>query len=109
MLRIETEERGDHCTIALHGSIAGEWVPLLDRYWRRIADSAPAARVKAVLTDVSFIDPDGERLLERMCRSGVELVASGCMNRHLIARIRRRCERAAEADAKPHGRETIVR
>lgn len=30
----------------------------------------------------------GERLLERTWRRGVEFVASGCMNRHVVERIR---------------------
>jgi hypothetical protein len=93
MLRIETELDGDNCTLALHGSLAGEWVPLLERHWRGVVDQAPSATVTAVLTDVSFIDRDGERLLERMWRRGVEMVASGCMNRHVIDSVRRRCER----------------
>ncbi len=88
MLRIEYEQHGGHFAIVLHGSIAGEWVSLLDRYWRSIVEDLPSARVNVVLTDVSFIDHDGERLLERMWRRGVELEAYGCMNRHVIDKIR---------------------
>jgi hypothetical protein len=44
--------------------------------------------VKLEVTDVSFIDQDGERRLERVWREGVELETSGCMNRHVIDRIR---------------------
>jgi hypothetical protein len=88
MLRIVTEQHGERHTISLHGRLAGEWVPLLDRYWRHLADSVPSARVTAVLSDVSFIDAAGERLLERMWQSGVEFEASGCMNRHVVDRIR---------------------
>ncbi len=93
MLRIEYEQQADRYAIVLHGSIAGEWVSLLDRYWRSIADSVPSPRIKVVLTDVSFIDHEGERLLEQMWREGVELEACGCMNRHLIDRIRARRRR----------------
>ena len=91
MLRIEIEQHDDLVTIALHGSVAGDWVALLDRCWQRIADTLPSPKVKTVLTDVSFIDADGEQLLERMSRGGVELVGTGCMNRHVIDRIGRRC------------------
>ncbi len=88
MLRIGYEQAEGHCAIVLQGRIAGEWVSLLDRSWRSVAGDMPSARVKVVLTDVSFIDRDGERLLERMWREGVELEANGCMNRHVIDRIR---------------------
>jgi hypothetical protein len=87
MLRIVTEQHGERYTLSLHGRLADEWVPLLDRYWRHLADSVPSARVTAVLSDVSFIDAAGERLLERMWERGVEFEASGCMNRHVVDRI----------------------
>ncbi len=95
MLRIESERNDGHYAIVLHGSIAGEWVSLLDRYWRSIGDDLPSARIKVVLNDVSFIDRHGEQLLERMWRQGVELEAYGCMNRHVIDRIRMRSRRPA--------------
>ena len=88
MLKIEYERHDGHYAIVLHGSVAGEWVSLLDRYWRSIAEDVPSASINVVLTDVSFIDHDGERLLERMWREGVELEAHGCMNRHVIDNIR---------------------
>ncbi len=90
MLRIETEQQGETYTITLHGSIADQWVPLLERHWRSIADNLPAAKVTTVLSDVAFIDWNGERLLERMWRRGVDLVATGCLNRHVIDRIQSR-------------------
>ena len=88
MLRIEYEGHDGRYAIVLHGSIAGEWVSLLERYWRAIAEDVPSERIKVVLTDVSFIDAEGERLLEQMWRHGAELEAHGCMNRHVIDNIR---------------------
>jgi hypothetical protein len=101
MLRIGYAQDDGHCAIVLEGSVAGEWVSLLDRTWRSIADDTPPARIKVVLTDVSFIDRDGERLLERMWREGVELEASGCMNRHVIDRIR--AQRGRPGGRRPEG------
>lgn len=89
MLRIVTEQHGDLYKISLHGKLAGEWVPLLERYWQCLAEKVSAARITTVLSDVPFIDADGQRLLQRMARCGVDLIATGCMNRHLIDRIRK--------------------
>lgn len=97
MLRIESERHADRHAIVLHGSIAGEWVSLLDRYWRSMADDVSSARIDVVLTDVVFIDHDGERLLERMWREGVELEACGCLNRHVIDKIRAQRRRPVRA------------
>jgi len=87
MLRIMTEQHGDAFTLSLHGSVTGEWVAVLERYWQQIAESIPTARIKAILTDVSFIDDAGRRLLARMWQRGVEFAGAGCSNRHVLEQI----------------------
>jgi ABC-type transporter Mla MlaB component len=84
MLRIDIEQHGDDFLVALHGSIAGDWVPLLERHWRSITEKVPTASVSMSLSDVSFVDAAGVRLLDEMARAGVRFEASGCMNRHLV-------------------------
>jgi hypothetical protein len=105
MLRIVTEQRGDEYRVSLHGKLAGEWVGVLERYWRSIVDLVPSARVVTTLSDVSFIDADGERLLEQMWRQGTDLQASGCMNRYVIDKIRDRVPAGPDLKAAPatHG------
>lgn len=104
MLRIVTEQHGDVYTISLHGKLAGEWVAELGRYWRSIVESVPCAKITAVLLDVSFIDVEGEHLLERMWRSGTKLVASGCMTRYVIDKIQGRPPAGAEGGGESsHG------
>jgi hypothetical protein len=90
MLRIVTEQHGERYTMTLHGKVAGEWVQVLDRCWRSLLESVPAACVTTILSDVSFVDAQGEQLLKRMWKTGVRLVASGCMNRHMVERIQGR-------------------
>jgi anti-anti-sigma regulatory factor len=81
MLRVITKQWGDTYRLELHGILGGDWVPLLEQQWRAIAHDVPSARVTIVLSDVDFIDSDGERLLRSMAVAGVEFVVSGCMNR----------------------------
>jgi hypothetical protein len=101
MLRIVTEQCGDACTISLHGRLAGEWVALLDHEWRCIVDSVPWAKVTAVLSEVSFINVDGEELLARMWRRGVEFVGSGCMNQYVIDKIQGKSAPAGKGKRRP--------
>ena len=54
------------------------------QHWRSIMRALPSAKVTLVLSNVDFIDPDGERLLQRMADDGVEFVVAGCMNRYVI-------------------------
>jgi hypothetical protein len=41
-----------------------------------------------VLSNVDFIDSDGERLLQRMAEDGVDFVVAGCMNRYVIENLK---------------------
>ncbi len=76
MLRLITVRHGGGYRLELHGTLGGEWVPLLEKHWRALRNGAPAA-VTVVLSDVDFIDADGERLLRRMADSDVQFEVSG--------------------------------
>lgn len=88
MLRVITERQGDRYKLDLHGTLGGEWVAVLEQHWRSIMDSVPSARLTLVLSNVDFIDPDGEQLLHRMAHGDVEFVVAGCMNRYVIDRLK---------------------
>jgi hypothetical protein len=88
MLRVVTVKRGRVHRLLLHGVLGGEWVPLLEQHWRAIVDGVGPARVTVVLSNVDYLDRDGERLLRRMADAGVRFVVSGCLNRYLVDRLR---------------------
>jgi hypothetical protein len=87
MLRIITEQRGATWRLELHGSIAGDWIAVLERHWRDILTATSSATVIVGLSNVAFIDRDGEALLRSMAESGVEFDAAGCMNRYVLEKI----------------------
>ncbi len=84
MLRVITERQGDRYRLDLHGTLGGEGVAVLKQHWRSIMDDLPSAKVTLVLSNVDFIDRDGEQLLHRMADNHVEFVVAGCMNRYVI-------------------------
>jgi len=89
MLRIETKQLANGVRIDLHGTLGGEWVPLVEQHWRSIVDGGdPAQRVTIGLSDVDFIDVSGARLLRRMADTGAEFVVAGCMNRYVVETLR---------------------
>jgi len=88
MLRVITERHGDTYTLDLHGRLGGEWVAVLEQHWRSIVHDEPSAKVRVVLSNVDFIDPDGARLLRGMARDGVELIAAGCLIRYVVDSLR---------------------
>lgn len=87
MLRIITEQRGDTFYLDLHGTVAGEGLATLEQHWRGIVEKVPSAVVNVGLSNVVFIDTQGERLLRRMAQCGVEFDAAGCLNRYVIETI----------------------
>ena len=87
MLRIITEQRGTTYRLELHGTVTGAWIAVLERHWREILDRVPSAMVSIGLSNVAFIDSDGEQLLRRIAASGVEFDGTGCMNRYVIEKI----------------------
>jgi len=89
MLRVNVERRGNRYRLVLHGVLGAEWVPLVEEQWRAIRARAPLAAVTLVMSDVEFIDAEGERLLRRMAEGGVEFIVSGCLNRHVIEKVQR--------------------
>lgn len=84
MLRVITERQGNRYRLDLHGTVGGDWVRVLEQHWRAIMDAVPSATVTVVLSNVDFIDPDGEQLLQRMADDDVAFVVAGCMNRYVI-------------------------
>jgi hypothetical protein len=88
MLRVITEKQGDRYRLDLHGTLGGEWVSVLEQHWRSIMDDVPSAKLTLVLSNVDFIDPDGEQLLHRIADDDVEFVVAGCMNRYVIDRLK---------------------
>jgi hypothetical protein len=87
MLRVITRQFGDGYRLELYGMLGGEWVRLLEELWRAILADLPSATVTVVLSDVEFIDPEGEGLLRRMADGGVAFEVSGCMNRYVIEKL----------------------
>jgi hypothetical protein len=87
MLRIITKQQGTVYRLELHGTIAGQWIAVLERHWRDIVNTVPSANIAVGLSNVVFIDRDGEELLRRMVERGVNLDGAGLMNRYVIEKI----------------------
>ena len=79
MLRIITTES----KLTLHGQLAGPWVQELKVAWNeslRVVD----------LTDVTFVDEAGARVLCAMKDAGVKFVARGVDTKHLLDDLKRK-------------------
>lgn len=93
MLKITSEPKPEGTRIKLEGKLAGPWVNELERSWHVAAEGKNAAQITLDLTDVTFIDAEGRRLLAWMCEQGARFHACGCMTRSIIEQIRQDCAR----------------
>jgi anti-anti-sigma regulatory factor len=88
MLKITLHSVTGVTVFGLAGKLAGRWVEELDRYWRSTVGPKRDGPVRVDLSSVTFIDEQGKELLKTMHQDGVELVASGCLNRCIVDTIR---------------------
>ena len=93
MLRIthaqtETEQRWTLC-----GQLTGPWVAELRACWGHSREVADSVHTVVNLSDVTFIDESGEKLLWEMRSSGVEFVAAGIDTKHLLKHLKAKGER----------------
>jgi hypothetical protein len=84
MLRITVAPASDQVTFKLEGKLTGPWVGEVKRCWLTVVGADAAQSVRLDLTDVAFVAPEGQALLEEMAMAGVELVAAGTMMKALV-------------------------
>jgi anti-anti-sigma regulatory factor len=87
MLRITTSNNSEDYRLMVEGRLAGPCVSELEKCWRAAALNGSKAGILVDLSDVSFVDPTGKRLLAQMYEEGAKLVATGLMTRFLIEEI----------------------
>ena len=87
MLRITVYEDARCLTVQLEGRLAGRWVQELDECWQRIAASQQKPIVRVDLTEVTFIDAEGQACLMRMHDHGAEFVAADCLTKAVVDEI----------------------
>src|SRR5260370_40215703 len=76
MLRISYSQTEIAQQWTLCGQLAGPWVQELRSFWQHTRKTAAETRQVVNLSDVTFIDENGERLLLEMRSAGVEFVTA---------------------------------
>jgi len=76
----ETEQKWILC-----GQLSGPWVSELQSNWETTRFESPGRKCVVDLTDVTFIDEHGERVLRAMRNQGAEFVACGVDTKQVLA------------------------
>src|SRR5262245_1142011 len=96
MLRISEQEDEGSLTFKLAGRLAGEWTPELERCWRLTVAAQQPAAVSLDLTEVTFVDDAGKKLLLAMAEAQVKLIAADVQMKALVEQIARRLSGQAD-------------
>ena len=90
MLRITTRNIAGDVGLFIEGKLAGPCVGELEKCWRRAVEGESPLPSLVDLTDVSFIDANGQQLLAQMKEHGIKLVANGLMSKFFLDEIETR-------------------
>ena len=102
MLRVTVVSTDGHVTLKLEGSLTGPWVHELERSWLAVAGTASMESIRIDLTDVGFVDGEGQALIENMAGAGVKLIAAGPMMKGLVADVLSRIRKKQKASGGGH-------
>ena len=88
MLKVTLNNSDNGVTLILEGRLCGACTAEAERVWRSVL---PAAKQLSVdLAGVSYVDRDGESLLQDMLEEGATVRVDGVWMEHLVADLRRR-------------------
>ena len=89
MLKITISETPTERRWVVAGRLVGPWVSELRNTWARTRRSHDKRTCIVDLSDVTFIDKDGERLLWAMSKRGAQFVADGIYIKHVLEQLKR--------------------
>jgi hypothetical protein len=87
VIRISEIRKGPKRRLLVEGTLAGDWVEVLEKSWLQAQTSRNGEPMHIDLSGVTWIDDKGRELLRRMLQDGAELRATGVMTRAVIEEI----------------------
>lgn len=87
MLRITLENDPQWVKFKLAGKLAGAWVDELEQAWRSFLGATSKKPVTVDLSQVTFIDNHGKKLLGEMFEQGAEFRAAHLMTKYIVEEI----------------------
>jgi ABC-type transporter Mla MlaB component len=85
MLKISVQNGSRPTTLKLEGKLSGPWVIELARAWEAL--TGPDKAVTVDLSEVTYIDSAGKKLLSSLVDQGAQLRAAHLMTKYVVERI----------------------
>jgi len=96
VIRISEIRKGSARRLLVEGTLADDWVEVLEKSWLEAQASRYGDPMRVDLSGVTWIDDKGRKLIKRMLQDGAELRATGIMTRGVIEEV---IEEISGADA----------
>jgi hypothetical protein len=87
VLRITINETSTEQRWILQGRLVGPWVDELRTSWKKAHFDYRGRTCVVDLSDVTFIDKAGERLLRAISKKGAHLVANGVYTKYVLEKV----------------------
>jgi hypothetical protein len=87
VIRISEIRKGSKRRLLVEGTLAGDWVEVLEKSWLEAQTSHNGEPMRIDLSGVSWIDDKGRELLKRILQDGAQLRATGIMTRSVIKEL----------------------
>ena len=103
MLKITLHDSAREMRFKLEGRLAGLWVQELCQSWETAASTTAGRSTVVDLTEVDYVDSEGESLLNRMHQEGVRLLAATPLIHAVVEEVcRGKCCARVEETARSH-------
>jgi hypothetical protein len=89
VIRISQIHEGSKQCVLVEGTLSGDWVDVLEKFWFEAPHPSNGAPLRIDLSRVTYVDDKGRELLARIIQNGAELRATGVMTRAVIEELRR--------------------
>jgi hypothetical protein len=88
VLRVTINETPTEKRWILEGRLVGPWVGELRTCWKKTHRNHGGRTCIVDLSDVTFIDKGGERLLRTMSKGGAQFIATGIYIKHVLDQLK---------------------
>ncbi len=101
MLKITILDSGAEQRLKVEGKLTEPWASELESAWNQARQAGDSRRIEVDLSEMTFIDQEGEAVLTAMVAEGAWLIARGIYCEYVVERL---VKRARKAQARPRSR-----
>ena len=91
MFKISIVETRRQRRLVLEGRLIPPWTSEVESAWRNAGQQLQGRKLVIDLTNVTFINSDGERILFELMREGAKFSRGDVLTKHVLKQLAQRC------------------